>query len=262
MKQIKNTRLGKFTILEEPFSKNGRLYCKAFCNFCHKTFTTQLRYIKKQLGCGCREKTKVDIGQVFSNLTVIEIIDTKTIKCKCVCGSEKTYSKYNILSGNTKSCGCIRIEKLLQRSQKHDLSKSRIYYIYNHMKSRCFNKNSYAYKWYGGKGITICNEWLGENGFTNFYDWANNNGYSDNLSLERIDVNKNYSPQNCTWIKIENQHENTSKTIRIKTDDGVMFVKDFSLKYNIPKSSVYSKIKSLNPNDLTEKNLIKHFKKE
>lgn len=81
--------------------------------------------------------------------------------------------------------------------------------IYNGMKNRCYNKNNPNYKFYGAKGITICNEWLNnENGFKNFYNWSNANGYYEGLSIDRIDNTKGYSPENCQWMS---KQRNSSK---------------------------------------------------
>ncbi len=83
---------------------------------------------------------------------------------------------------------------------KHNLSKTRLYSIYYGMKQRCYNPNNQHYKWYGGKGITICNEWLDDNGLQRFIEWSLNNGYEENLSIDRVNPNGNYAPDNCRWV--------------------------------------------------------------
>ena len=88
---------------------------------------------------------------------------------------------------------------------KHNMSKTRLYSIWKKMKSRCENKNTIAYKWYGIKGISVCDEW---SKIEQFCDWALLNGYKDNLTIDRIDSNKNYEPSNCRWIT---QSENSSR---------------------------------------------------
>ena len=80
------------------------------------------------------------------------------------------------------------------------ISKTRLYGILCGMKTRCYNSKSEQYKWYGGKGITICEEWRGNNGVQTFIEWALNNGYEENLSIDRIDSSGNYEPANCRWV--------------------------------------------------------------
>ena len=91
------------------------------------------------------------------------------------------------------------------------MSNTRLYRIYNKMKLRCYSKTNNAYKHYGGRGITVCQEWLDD--FMNFYNWAMENGYSDNLSIDRINNNGNYEPGNCRWATAKEQANNTRATI-------------------------------------------------
>lgn len=91
---------------------------------------------------------------------------------------------------------------------KHGLSKTRIHRIWHSMYCRCYYKTTNGYNRYGGRGITICEEWKHLEGFINFYNWAMENGYKENLTLDRIDVNGNYEPNNCRWIALEEQYKN------------------------------------------------------
>ena len=102
---------------------------------------------------------------------------------------------------------------------KHGLCHTRLYGIWKSMKRRCCAKNASNYKWYGAKGITVCDEW--KDNFKAFYDWAITNGYSDELTLERKDYDDNYCPENCTWFTVKqqanNRHNNTLITAYGKT---------------------------------------------
>lgn len=137
---------------------------------------------------------------------------------KCDCGKEKSICKYSVVSGKTKSCGCEQKERASTASKKHGLCKDRLYQCWLDMKHRCYLKSVKGYKNYGGRGIKVCNEWLDkENGSTNFINWALDNGYKDNLTIDRIDVNGNYCPENCRWITKYEQcfNKRTNKFIEI-----------------------------------------------
>jgi hypothetical protein len=151
-------------------------------------------------------------GHRFGRLTVIEFDGIKTRHraywiCKCECGQVKSICGHDLMTGYTKSCGCLRADNGRLQLTKHGKSRTRLYYIYQSMKQRCNDKNHHAYKDYGGRGIVVCNEWMA---FNAFYDWAIKNGYRENagLSIDRINVDGNYCPENCRWAIIDTQANN------------------------------------------------------
>lgn len=144
-------------------------------------------------------------------------------ECKCDCGNEVLVTTSNFTRGNSTSCGCKRTEhKYGDKSTK----RMRIYKIYYAILQRCFNPNSKAYKWYGGRGITICAEW--KDSFESFMSWALLNGYSDSLTIDRIDHEGNYEPNNCRWITQAEQLNNTRSNIVITCDGKTMDLMQWS----------------------------------
>lgn len=118
--------------------------------------------------------------------------------------------------GSVKSCGCI------QNRKRHYQSRTRIYRIYAGMKQRCYNPTCRIYNKYGGRGIKIDPVWLGDNGFTNFYNWSMEHGYAANLTIDRLDPQKGYSPDNCKWATYTEQ--NTHLAMPKSNTSGVLGV--------------------------------------
>jgi hypothetical protein len=167
-------------------------------------------------------------GQRFGRLNVIKLEPFRSKsgraiwKCLCDCGNIVDVNSTNLRSGNTKSCGCLKDEVLKSKNNKnitHGIyhKNARLYRIWNSMMSRCYNKNNSRYKDYGLIGIVVFELW---HNVVIFYDWAINNGYTDELTIDRVDNNKGYSPSNCRWITNKEQ-QNNRRNNKILTLNGV-----------------------------------------
>lgn len=239
-------KFGRLTVLEiqkkqlykQNGTKNGSMYyCVCKCD-CGNIKTVELSHItqsgRKIISCGCAAKeyaeslkSKGFIGKKYNRLTIIKEVENKKGKryvlCKCDCGKEKEINLSNVIRGISKSCGCASVEAVKKHFITHGMTHSKIYFVWCGIKRRCYNKNCRNYKDYGGRGIEMYNEWLGDNGFINFYNWALKNGYDKTkngkeCSIDRIDVNGNYCPENCRFITIQEQSRNRRDTIYVFCD--------------------------------------------
>lgn len=148
-------------------------------------------------------------GQRFGRLVVLERAGSGSNKramwrCQCDCGNTIITSSSHLRGGDTQSCGCLHQETFTNK--KHGERHSRLYRVWSAMKTRCYNPNSRDYQYYGGRGIAICAEWLSD--FATFQNWAMSHGYRDDLSIDRINVNGNYCPDNCRWATATEQRHN------------------------------------------------------
>lgn len=123
---------------------------------------------------------------------------------------------------------------------RHRKSNTRLYSIYSHMKSRCYDSNNDHYKWYAARGITICNEWL--NDFMTFYNWSMDNGYRDNLTIDRIDNNKGYSPDNCRWADQTTQVRNRSNTRNIAYNGETKTLTEWCNQLGLSYKTIYARL--------------------
>ena len=159
----------------------------------------------------------------FGKLVALEIVGKNKHNkflwlCQCDCGNTKIVPTNALTSGNTRSCGCLHLEKLIKRNTMHNMSKTRLFGIWQAMKKRCYDIKSKAYKNYGHRGIKVCGEWIED--FKCFRNWAIANGYREDLSIDRKDVNGDYCPENCRWISLREQTRNKRESIYL-TINGV-----------------------------------------
>ena len=126
---------------------------------------------------------------------------------------------------------------------KHGLSNTRLHRIWHSMYCRCYYKSTNQYKNYGGKGIKVCEEWKHIEGFVNFYKWAMANGYKDGLTLDRIDNEKNYSPQNCRWVTYKQQCRNRTNNVYYTFKGETKTSKEWCEIYNISQTTLNDRLK-------------------
>jgi hypothetical protein len=181
------------------------------------------------------KKEEIKTNKRFGRLIVIEesasVNKRRMFKCKCDCGNKCTKSINALKKIGVSSCGCFQKEfnsspRLSQRTENYGETNTRLYEIWCGMKKRCYNKNNRAYKWYGEKGIIVCDEW--KNRFLNFKNWATINGYDKNLTIDRIDSTKNYEPLNCRWIPLSKQNRNKPNNRKVVFQDKIMCVSEVS----------------------------------
>jgi len=202
-------------------------------------------------------KDKIDIkdflGKRFGKLVILKEVEktycgkipARNILCKCDCGNETTTSFTSVRNGASKSCGCSMAEFVSKSKIKHGLclnkngNKTSIYTTWLKMKHRCLNSNNKDFQHYGGRGITVCERWL--TSVENFYKDMGDKP-DKNYSIERIDVNENYCPENCKWIlkKLQNRNQRTSKYIEYNNKQLLLseWCKELNLNYSMLRHRV------------------------
>lgn len=193
------------------------------------------------------KKVKNDLtGQRFGRLKVIGVDDRNTRKtyflCECDCGTVKSIRSDGLLSGAVKSCGCLKREQdeiNLDRTT-HNMSSTRLYQIWQGMRGRCYNKHDPRYERYGGRGITVCDEWQE---FSSFYEWSLRNGYQENLTIDRINNEEGYRPNNCRWATNEMQANNRGSNINITIGNSTRTLTQWCELFQVDYASTLSRYK-------------------
>jgi hypothetical protein len=185
------------------------------------------------------------VGQGFSRLRITKLLNKGFVVAECICGNTKKIRSWNLIKGKTKSCGClsreIAIKRLVTHNKKHGLAdKCPEYKSWVGMNERCRNKKHISYHCYGGRGISVCKRW--KNSFENFLNDMGKKP-SPKHSLDRIDVEGNYTPANCRWANIKTQNRNRRQTIyfnfRGKRKSLIDLVEEYS---SVDYQNVYRRI--------------------
>lgn len=253
-------RFGLLTVIERvlPNTAANKAKWRCLCDCGNEVvrISGDLKNGKNQ-SCGClqsrntierNKKGTIDLtGQRFGRWFVIERGKEEdkrtggaTWLCRCDCGTEKEVSGYNLRNGISLSCGCYATELLINRLTTHNLTHSPVYNVHHGMLNRCYNKDNKSYKNYGGRGIYVCEEW---HDLSNFHEWSIQSNYSEGLTIERIDNNGNYCPENCTWIPKEEQSKNRRNNHYLTLNGETKTKTEWRKLLNIPRATLDWRIK-------------------
>ena len=181
-------------------------------------------------------------GQRFGRLLVVSRAPNRGGKtrwyCKCDCGEMTIVNSRDLRMGATKSCGCLNRE--VHKKYPEGKRNTRLYGIWKGMNRRCASPREKSYRNYGGRGITVCDSW--KNNFLAFEEWALENGYSDTLTLDRIDVNGDYCPENCRWLSRKMQNRNTRKTHYLTYEGVTKPIIDWAEAYHVPYGTLIARL--------------------
>lgn len=263
MIRLEGKRFGKLKVLEEinpqsykPGNKKRTWLCKCSCGN-YKIVTQDILKPDRNCSCGCETQVENLLGKRFGKLVVVERLENvrdssghmrSYYVCECDCGNKVQYDRHSLTKGSVNSCGCYkkelmqnpttnwRFQKFL-RENKETLRRT----LY-HIQQRCLNENYQNYRYYGFRGISVCDEWCGEDGYMNFYLWAYKNGFRKGLSIDRINNDGDYTPDNCRWTTHKEQQRNKSTTHYIEYKGETKSIGEFAELYNIPYNVLWNRI--------------------
>ena len=190
-------------------------------------------------------------NKTFGRLTVLKESDTRSKQgyvqwvCRCECGNTIIVSSYSLTSGNTKSCGCLQKEIVTNRNMSRSRYSSvdrqtRLYKIWKGMHARTSYESQASYRDYGARGIKVCDDWADD--YTKFRDWALDHGYDDNLTIDRVDVNDDYTPDNCKWSTRKEQNNNQRSNIQLTYNGETHTAAQWAEMIGVSKDCIYKRI--------------------
>lgn len=241
---------GRLVVLGKDLERGGcYLLCRCECGN-EKSIRKDHLVDGSTKSCGCLRNTHIDLaGKRFDRLLVLREVSRvqKGNKdgyryywlCLCDCGKETEVLAEHLIAGNIRSCGCLRNEKAKTNTFIHGMTKTKLFGVWTGFKDRCRNPHNSRYANYGARGIKVCEEW---GDFLVFKEWSDNNGYREGLSIERIDNDGPYSPENCRWATKEEQSKNTTRSKFITYNGFTLIQSDWARKLGISISSFKERI--------------------
>lgn len=198
-----------------------------------------------------RDLTGQRFGNLYVNFRAEDKIEPSGYhcvmwNCTCDCGKVVNVRAKSLTGGVTKSCGCLAKKQLSERAGKHHGYGTRLYHVWNSLRQRCNNPNNRAYANYGGRGIHICEEW---DDFATFREWAYSSGYDETAekgkcTLDRIDVNVGYNPNNCRWVSLSEQNKNKTTTPYYTLNGVTHNLKEWSVITGIKYETLWRRYKA------------------
>lgn len=240
-----------FVIKRAPNSKEGRAHWKCKCQ-CGKTVIVCSYSLRSgaTTSCGCFNKEilkarVIDItGQKFGRLTILKQVENKNNrvywKCHCDCGNIISVQSSDLRSGHTKSCGCLCLELAIERKTTHGMCNTPEYNVWTLMLSRCCNAKNAAFKDYGGRGITVCDEW--QQNFMAFYNHIGPRP-SPKHTIDRINNNGNYEPYNIRWATRYEQNNNGRNNHKITIHNWTMNLGQWAQFVGKKRQTIFSRLK-------------------
>ncbi|MCK9597471.1 MAG: hypothetical protein M0R06_00445 [Sphaerochaeta sp.] len=190
------------------------------------------------------QRLDIKKGERFGRLVIIAEEPQHDAKryflCQCDCGKRKEIALTGLTNG-TQSCGCLQREATVKRNLTHGDANTTLYRRWGHIIGRCLNPSDARYPYYGGRGITVCQEWLK---FEAFRDWALANGYAENLTIDRKENDGNYEPSNCRWVSWKEQQNNRRNNHRITCNGITLTLQQWSEKIGIKSGTLLARIES------------------
>ena len=241
-------RIGKLTVIEQAGrDKNRRILWRCKCDCGNECLLSSNVLARGQSSCGCYRHARIRKDRTGERHGRLVVLGPANIKkrtenywlCKCDCGNECVVSGSQLKKDGTKSCGCYQKETYGKHAITHGMTKTKLYKRWNSMKQRCQNPNEARYADYGGRGISVCEEW---EDFEGFKKWAMENGYEEHLSIDRIDNDGDYCPENCRWVPMSVQAWNKRTTTRITYNGETHSLNGWSKKTGLPPSTIRARI--------------------
>ena len=201
-------------------------------------------------------------GMHFGRLTVLDRASESypyKWRCRCSCGNEVVVKGCNLRSGHTQSCGCLMRERTKETSITHGETGTRMYRIWSAMKRRCMNSHLENYAKYGGRGIRLWSGWME---YEPFREWALSNGYADDLTIDRIDVNGDYTPDNCRWATYKQQANNTRQNRFISFCGEVYTLLEWAELLGIHKNTLFNRLKNSKSIEDAFMNPVRHVRRK